>query len=108
MSRYIDADAALRKLDDFYITALVQQKHDDVPEDYKKHWKGTASGINYARNTIIDTPTADAVEVVRCRDCQHYIDGKCYVSNRTNKGLYPRVNIHSRNENDYCSYGERR
>ena len=63
MSRYIDADAALRKLDDFYITALIQQKHDDVPEDYKKHWKGTASGINYSRNTIIETPTADVVEV---------------------------------------------
>ena len=50
----------------------------------------------------------DFVEVVRCKDCQHYIHGKCYVSNRTNKGIYPRVNIHSRNENDYCSYGERR
>jgi hypothetical protein len=53
-------------------------------------------------------PFVDAVVVVRCRDCQHYIDGCCYVSNRTNKGLYPRVNIHSRDENDYCSYGERR
>ena len=53
-------------------------------------------------------PSADVVEVVRCRDCQHYLHGKCYVSNRTNKGIYPRVNIHSRNENDYCSYGERR
>ena len=57
---------------------------------------------------MISAPTVDAVEVVRCRDCQHYIDGCCYVSNRTNKGLYPRVNIHSRSENDYCSYGERR
>lgn len=57
---------------------------------------------------MISAPTVDAVEVVRCWNCQHYIDGKCYVSNRTNRGLYPRVNIHSRNENDYCSYGERR
>ena len=56
---------------------------------------------------VLDQPTADVIEVVRCKDCQHYINGKCYVSNRTNKGLYPRVNIHSRNENDYCSYGER-
>ena len=53
-------------------------------------------------------PSVDAVVVVRCKDCQHYIDGCCYVSNHTNKGLYPRVNIHSKNENDYCSYGERR
>ena len=61
-----------------------------------------------ARKYIRKVPAADVVEVVRCRDCQHYIDGCCYVSNHTNKGLYPRVNIHSRNENDFCSYGERR
>ena len=65
------------------------------------------------QKTIVDSCTAykdatNIVEVVICKDCQHYIDGCCYVSNRTNKGLYPRVNIHSRNENDFCSYGERR
>ena len=52
-------------------------------------------------------PTADVVEVVRCKDCQHYIDGKCYVSNRKPRFAY-NVNIHSRKEDDYCSYGERK
>ena len=50
----------------------------------------------------------DIVEVVRCKDCTHYLNGKCYVSNRTNKGIYPRVNIHGCNDDDFCSYGERR
>lgn len=50
---------------------------------------------------------ADVVEVVRCKDCSHYIDGKCYVTNRSPLFKY-NVNIHSRKANDYCSYGERR
>ena len=59
MAQYKDTDVILRQLDEFYIAAIVQQKHDDVPEDHKKHWKGVQSGINYARNTIIEAPTVD-------------------------------------------------
>ena len=59
MAQYKDIDTILRQLDEFYITSIVQQKHDDVPEDHKKHWKGVQSGMNYARNTIIEAPTAD-------------------------------------------------
>lgn len=54
------------------------------------------------------TLDVDMLKVVRCKDCTHYLNGKCYVSNRTNKGIYPRVNIHSCNDDDFCSYGERR
>lgn len=61
MAQYKDADAILRQLDEYYITAIVQQKHDDVPEDHKKHWRGVQSGINYARNTIIEAPTGEVV-----------------------------------------------
>lgn len=44
-------------------------------------------------------PTADVVEVVRCRDCVHYQNGGC-----NHFGYYtyaPEVD-----EDDYCSYGE--
>lgn len=51
-------------------------------------------------------PAADVVEVVRCKDCQHYIYGRCYVANR--KPFSYDVNIHSRKGNDFCSYGERK
>lgn len=47
-------------------------------------------------------PTADVVEVVRCKDCVHRDpeDRKCehYMNN----------NIFIRQDNDYCSYGERK
>lgn len=60
-----------------------------------------------AQKHIRKVPAADAVVVVRCRDCQHYIDGCCYVSNRKRIFTYD-VNIHHRKADDFCSYGERR
>lgn len=50
---------------------------------------------------IEDLPSADVVEVVRCKDCVHYQKGGC-----NHFGYYtytPDVD-----ENDFCSYGERR
>ena len=54
---------------------------------------------------INNVPTVDAVEVVRCRDCKHYMEHPrtkrmcCYVHLLTPH--------HMRND-DFCSYGERR
>ena len=68
-----------------------------------------ANGINleldrYAVKCIEDAPTADVVEVVRCRDCKFYQD---------NNGGYPHENCkwnidETPDEDDYCSGGERR
>ena len=60
-------------------------------------------------NQIIkSTPTADVVEVVRCRDCIYYqkvaTGGLCMCGdNKTSYAadFYPK-------ENDFCSYGERK
>ena len=59
---------------------------------------------NKNKNT---TPAADVVEVVRCKDCEHYIRGECCVKNHKRIFTYD-VNIHHRREDDYCSYGERK
>lgn len=60
---------------------------------------------------IVEAPGVDAVAVVRCRDCKHYVppddgdflgvckNGKLAVSQSGE--IYPE-------ENFYCSYGERR
>ena len=52
-------------------------------------------------SAIRNTPTADVVEVVRCRDCKHftYDNGGCC-------GLG--VGLCFADENQFCSYGERR
>ncbi|MBO7158111.1 MAG: hypothetical protein J6W31_05865 [Clostridia bacterium] len=83
MARYIDADALEKDLISrgFY-PAIVKR-------------------------AIEDAPTADVVEVVRCKDCSHYIEMEGFDFN----GRKARSCVwHSalRHENDYCSDGMRR
>ena len=64
------------------------------------------------------TPTVDAVEVLRCRDCKYWgdEDGKLQ---RSDGVLFARCKVHNYlidgrhtgwcpTENDFCSYGERK
>jgi hypothetical protein len=64
--------------------------------------------LTYYRNGYIKSPTADAVEVVRCKDCKHYCLSDYRKPNEPkwcemfyDGNFYP-------NPNDYCFYGERR
>ena len=52
---------------------------------------------------IDDAPTIDAVQVVRCKDCKHYI-----VEGITTQYGWCHEYKHSVDEDDYCSYGERK
>lgn len=47
-------------------------------------------------------PAADVEKVVRCKDCEHYVANYC---TRDIKG---RTNMFYMNENDFCSYGEKK
>ena len=53
---------------------------------------------------INDVPTADAVEIVGCKDCIHrdLEDKKCDCSFQARGGIFPM------DDDDFCSYGERR
>jgi hypothetical protein len=60
---------------------------------------------------IMEAPTVDAAEVVRCKDCKHYHPGTVYKEmkfcNRQKRG--DNLPAHSRmRDDDFCSYGERR
>lgn len=70
-----------------------------IKEIAKIHGNLSTKNVGQA---IWDTPTADVVEVVRCKDCKFARkmvsgDYSCCVDHRL-----------SHDENDYCSYGERR
>lgn len=55
------------------------------------------------RSLLIDTqPTADVVEVVRCKDCEH---GQSY--NMFGSRYCLKHNDVAVRDNDFCSYGER-
>ena len=73
MSRLIDADATKRRVADTFFDTL----------------------IPCVNRALDDSPTVDAVEVVRCRDCKHrYSDSWCeYVDD---------------DDNFYCARGKRK
>ena len=55
---------------------------------------------------VEEMPTVDAVEVVRCRNCIHYFSGAClkiYSDGNVSQDAWQ-----ERNEDDFCSYGERK
>ena len=57
-------------------------------------------------DALLSAPTIDAIPVVRCGDCIHYEMGVClkiYDDGAANKDAWQ-----ERNQNDFCSYGERR
>ena len=93
MSRYIDADKLKEKLEVISIDAITLYQ------------MGFNAGLHRAEAEIELLPTADAVEVVRCKDCKywHSPEGNdahyCYLDYGL-QGIVP--------EEDYCSYGERR
>ena len=55
-------------------------------------------------------PTVDAVEVVRCKDCEHWMPGDSFMGDSVDDmqrvGGCPYVRFR-RLENDFCSYGEK-
>lgn len=63
-------------------------------------WLGQTSAGQIAK-AINDVPTADVVEVTRCKDCRHHsaAAGVC------NLYLHFSVGVTA---NDYCSFGERK
>ena len=60
--------------------------------------------IRVARNDIELLPTVDAVPVVRCRECLYYEKGKSYEPYCN----HPTHGIPYSNDDDFCSYGERK
>lgn len=82
--RLIDAD----KLSEW----IAEQFCEDMP----KHWDSTAESILRHLNKM---PTVDAVEAVRCKNCENWIQhdrwSHCYLDGRETT------------ENDFCSWAER-
>lgn len=93
MSRYIDADKLVAWCNE---TSQTQS---------------TVAGKAYVDaflTAVLSCPTADVVEVVRCRDCKYYKPQTRSITwNNTTKYCCRGANVKV-NEDDYCSYGERR
>ncbi len=108
MPRYLDAEILESKIDEMQDELLTN--NDELWDINKPYYKGLA----IARGFLNDTPTADVVEVVRCKDCKYwdavrnpkYKDTGICVPPRKDLGGYC-VRRGATNCNDFCSQGER-
>lgn len=83
MTRLIDADALAEQYTEMVVRLLLN--------------RGSIVS-SYVTTLIVNAPTIDAVEVVRCGNCKRRKKNKfCLEHNRYEK-----------NDTGYCSYGERR
>lgn len=106
MRRYIDADAVL---------AEIQEELDFNTPMYSEEQNNHINiGLRIARRCIKKQPTADVVEVVRCKDCKHLKHSQSVLNGELECGYcrlyanYLPSGLTYRGGNDYCSYGERR
>lgn len=92
---YIERNAVVNGL-----RAAIKKYSDDKSEANKI----TALIFQRFAKEIEAVPAADVIEVVRCKDCKHYVysdDLFCYCRNK-NDGIANYIK-----PNDFCSYGER-
>lgn len=91
MARLIDADRALE---------IVREQGIAHPNVYYL--------TNYAMAILKEAPTVDAVEVVRCRDCEHYKPQNKSAHWKSRANYCNRVVTIKVKPDDFCSYGERK
>jgi hypothetical protein len=88
--RLIDADQMAVDESEAYMSAQVQ-----ITDELK--WLVNFAAHSKIQKLIADTPTVDAVPVVRCKDCTHEFGGRCSI-----------CWFQKRKPDDFCSYGERK
>ena len=98
--RLIDANALREHMFSYYGC---------VNENSSKEYYRGETLMNYEvadmiEDCIDNAPTVDAVEVVRCKDCKWYENGKSYDAYCN----HPTDGMNYSAEDDFCSYGERK
>ncbi|MGN0656967.1 MAG: hypothetical protein ACI4KR_09240 [Ruminiclostridium sp.] len=102
---YIEREAAydIATLEDWYINSV---SDNDTPVWTEEHLEELLNDFYVIPK---DTPAADVVKVVRCKDCKWYKESHLLAPNKfcfrlKHKGEYIGYNF---SPDDFCSYGER-
>jgi hypothetical protein len=93
--RLIDANALDEKLEILKVRFKAQGRN-SVVEDY-----------NFVQTVLMTAPTVDAVEVVRCKDCKHFVQSEPYDPCECMKWTI-KWGVAYTQPNGFCSYGEGR
>lgn len=109
MARYKDVDGYRKLFDEEY------KKTRKLISEGETHLDNLAEGFSEASRVIDRMPTADVVEVVRCKDCKHRGTDDCpmyheeYIEWDDDGCLERDIIIHDATEdNSFCSHGERK
>lgn len=105
MARYIDAERlkGFLRLDQSGTEDTL--KHGTHLHPVRKlELKAYIDAIEYCVKQINEAPTADVVEVVRCKDCEYWENGKDYEPYCNHFGNM----MTDTKADDFCSYGERK
>lgn len=84
------------------IDMFQRMAYDDWNQGTGTTW---ANAFSEAADMIEDLPSADAVEVVRCRDCEHYFTSNLEMAK--NHGAECTMMRRRTMPEDYCSYGQK-
>ena len=83
-------------------------KKQDALEIIKSYWHESYDTV---QAYVLDVPSADVVDVVRCRDCKHYKEFRTKKHRQIMRLCY-RMGKHDMEypvkPDDYCSYGQRK
>ena len=77
-------------------------------QDVKWQIQEWINELNEAIDMLDSIPSADEVEVVRCKDCKWYVQKQKNLPYNVTKRYCNRTCTLATKEDDYCSYGERR
>lgn len=77
--------------------------YSEIEDEYDLYYGEIVTNPRRFAEMVEDAPTVDAVEVVRCRDCNH-----CDQENHHCDHYMGTVAPLSRKPDDFCSYGERK
>lgn len=109
--RLIDADELKEKLlkERDAIPLTRTERYGLGVEFPNHHGQSMRGGIKKALRCMEQTPTIDAVEVVRCKDCEHCAERKSYISG-VKQFICERIYDDHRvvEAEHYCSYGKRK
>lgn len=102
---YIDRELLLIGIDGCISSLRVQAKGDQIQE-------GAIKLVEATRNYIASLSAADVVPVVRCRECRHSSLPSGFTQRYGEPGTlschFGPCNRRNVNENDFCSYGQRK
>lgn len=104
----------MRLIDANEVVESIVAERDKIPyelvsEKPFKHGNSMRGGIRKALRCVEQAPTVDAVPVVRCAKCEHWVkndDGQCVCA------LFDIANSYGEpvvtKPDDFCSYGKRK